>query len=42
MRLENFAKITAFNRAKDQGPGVHVDTSEYEKILRGEDDQTVR
>lgn len=42
LRHLNYNKISAFNKAKEQGPGVHVDTTEYEKILRGEDEQTVR
>jgi len=32
----------AFNKIKEQGFGVNVDTTELEKVLRGEDDQALR
>lgn len=41
-RLQKFNKNMAFNKIKEQGFGVNVDTTELEKVLRGEDDQALR
>lgn len=39
-RRNNYAKTVAFKKVKELGPGVLVDTAEYEKVLRGEDEES--
>lgn len=41
-RLKKYEQTVRFNRVKDQGLKIGVDTIEIEKQLRGEDDQTIR